>query len=177
MSENQVNQASGGSSLLQEYGGVNVKNPANSYQVRARSTTASTLIFSDLCEKHGDRLIAYDVNTGEIICNRCVYGRDQSHYQFSSTIAKKVSITEKQKYTELEKALNDLQDVAPTKISKDLQSCVSEFLEEVMAEIGEFVGNNVDTSNVQNTIRLNIESMKADINRSQRVKESIDKQL
>lgn len=34
-----------------------------------------------------------------------------------------------------------------------------------------------DTSSVQNTIRLNIESMKADINRSQRVKESVDKHL
>lgn len=70
----------------------------NSFQTKARSTTASTLIFSDMCDKHGDRLIAYDVKTGEIICNRCVYGRDQAQFQFTSTIARKISHSEKQKF-------------------------------------------------------------------------------
>jgi len=73
------------------------QNQFPTYQTRARSNTASNLIFSDLCEKHGDRLIAYDINTGEIICNRCIYGRDQTNFQFTSTVAKRVYLSEKKK--------------------------------------------------------------------------------
>lgn len=53
--------------------------------------SASNLLFSDLCERHGDRLIAYDIKTGELICNRCVFSRDQTMFQFTSTVARDVS--------------------------------------------------------------------------------------
>lgn len=169
-----------GNSLADLGGNGNAQSSNSSYQTRARSTTASTLIFSDLCEKHGDRLIAYDVKTGEIICNRCVYSRDQSHYQFTSTIAKKVSVSQKQKFAELEKSLQGLQDVAPQKISDDLQSCVSKFLEEVMTEIEQYEGvqDSADSGALSNnTFQAFANSLKADIQRSEEVKKKIDHHL
>jgi hypothetical protein len=84
---------------VQEVGpGVMPLSQRTVFQTKARSTTASTLIFSDMCDQHGDRLIAYDMKTGEIICNRCVYSRAQAQVQFTSTIARKTSHSSKEKF-------------------------------------------------------------------------------
>lgn len=143
------------------------------FQPISRGGTSTTLFFSDIWEIHGDRLIAFELDTGEILCNRCVYGRDQSNFQFSSTIAKKVSISLTQKHKELEQATNLLQEVAPQKISKHLQTWVSSFLDDLIAEFQEFEKKEGGVECNSNLCP----SLKPDFEMSKQIKDRIDHDL
>lgn len=92
---------------------------------------SSSLIFSDLCERHGDRLIAFDLKTGEMLCNRCIYKKEKPNFQFSSTIAKRVEMSHKRKYAELEKAIDELQAVAPARLSLHVKEGIASLLTDI----------------------------------------------
>jgi len=113
--------------------------PLDEFQALRKNNTAPSVIFSDLWDHHGERLIAFDPKTGELICNRCIYVDGEREYQFTSAVARRIAISYKASYNEVSKALESFQEVHPDIISKRLQQSVADFLQEAMEEIIDFM--------------------------------------
>ncbi|CAI2375825.1 unnamed protein product [Moneuplotes crassus] len=153
------------------------KDPLVAFSELKYSTTAS-IVFSDLCERHGERLIAYDVYSGNLICNRCIYQIDNPKYEFTSTVARNIASKVFEGSTKVTAALQKLQEIESTKVIKRLQKAVQDFLEEILQELYQFMLKcKLFMTDAESEDKLYLDSIESDMERSQKIRDHIFEQV
>ena len=131
------------------------------------------LFFNELCENSGDRLIAYSPHTGEMICNRCLYKRDDEEFMFTSKVAKQVSQNIKSKYNEFSVTFDKLQQIEPDKVRHTILDSIDSCIDEICDEIDSVKLDKICKS-VKN-MSVDCQAMNDELKRSEDIKNHVDK--
>ena len=91
----------------------------------------------ELCPIHGELIVAIDLETNDLLCEKCVYKGAGKNPQFMATIAKQIKEKFENNYREFEKVHAKVENISAVAIKQRLQSKAQGFFEMVHRKVSE----------------------------------------
>lgn len=151
--------------------------PINRFKRMKIEDRANSTMFSEICFKTGERFIAYNVDTGELVSNRTLYQLDNPNFKFTSTVAKEIAEKFLKHTDEANQSFARLHEIEEPKVVQRMRASTRIFLEELNREMYDHVLNAQLFRNAETEDKLCLGSIEADIARSQAVRDHIADQV
>ena len=145
--------------------GQNMNNMNNMGEL---SQTESAL--EELCPVTGDVLVAYSRKLGRLVCNQCIFQEnaentnsdcsDPLELDFTSFVAQELKELFDAKFKMYKTQLSQMQQVAPTKISGQLETTVNNFFVSIDKQIKSIEAEYIDKLNSSSNLNALTELLK-----------------
>ena len=96
---------------------------------------AEVYSIDELCPIHHVEYVAYDQESGQTLCNGCIYDKKYDHLVFNAVVAKKLQAVYDEKFAQYKKSLQRMQGVSSDLIASQLQGSMQSFFGNLKAHI------------------------------------------
>jgi hypothetical protein len=116
----------------------------------------------EVCAKHGNPIVAFEEESGETLCEKCVYLGEVNKPVFTAVVAKDVKRRFDVEYTTFEKLCKELMSIDQNEVKHRIQDSVTMFFDAIRAkcdELEEKTVAKIETSNNLNELVSTLDGM------------------
>jgi ribosomal protein S17E len=107
----------------------------------------------EVCNKHGNPIIAFEEKDGETLCEKCVYLGQVDRPVFTAVVAKQVKKRFDSEYNTFEKLCEELLSINQTEVRNRIQESVTLYFDGIRSKIDELEEKTV--AKIENSKNLN----------------------
>jgi len=107
----------------------------------------------EVCSKHGGTIIAFEKDSGETICEKCVYLGQVENPVFTAVVAKQVKKKFDSEFNTFEKLCEELLSINQNEVRNRIQESVTHFFDSCRTKIDEL--EQLTVAKVENSKNLN----------------------
>lgn len=107
----------------------------------------------ELCNKHGNPIVAFEEKTGETLCEKCVYVGQAENPIFTAVVAKQIKRRFDSEFNTFEKLCEELMSINQTEVRNRIQESITLFFDSLRAKCDELEEKTV--TKIENSTNLN----------------------
>lgn len=101
----------------------------------------------ELCDKHNACIIAYEEETGNTLCEKCVYQDGANKPVFTASVAHQIEKHFEKEYIEFQRLIRDFREINTATITKKIQVSIGKFFDLFRHKIDELESKTVSKIN------------------------------
>ena len=107
----------------------------------------------EVCNKHGNPIVAFEEKSGETLCEKCVYLGQVESPVFTAVVAKQIKKRFDSEFNTFEKLCEELMSINQTEVRNRIQESVTVFFDSIRAKIDEL--EELTVAKIENSKNLN----------------------
>lgn len=107
----------------------------------------------EVCSKHGNPIVAFEEQSGETLCEKCVYTGKVDRPVFTAVVAKQIKNRFDAEYSTFEKLCDELMSINQSEVKSRIQTSVTDFFDALRAKCDDLEEKTV--AKIENSKNLN----------------------